>query len=240
MKKLSNPYCRQGSKTWFAKVDGKALQLAKKGSSEEEAKAAWAILRLKIDAENGVINKDETARRLDSFVGLYLNQISKEVSEGTLRQKTYLLAPCPHPRTAEPPGDRSGPKCRVAGCRGRTKPLRLFPRSTAPAQIIPLRHTEIHIFHPDSLRSSFLTIRGTAPVTREKQDMNALQGTVKNGQIVLDDPAGKRKDVGSRIETKSGRTRRFRNTREGRRGTLSLVPREIARSPISHRHVAPV
>jgi hypothetical protein len=37
--------------------------------------------------------------------------------------------------------------------------LRPFPRSSASAQTIPLRHTQIHIFHPVSLRSSFLTIR---------------------------------------------------------------------------------
>jgi hypothetical protein len=35
-------------------------------------------------------------------------------------------------------------------------------------------------------------------VTKEKQDMNTLQGTVKNGQIVLDEPA--ELPEGSRVE----------------------------------------
>jgi hypothetical protein len=69
------------------------------------------------------------------------------------------LAPFLRPRTAEPPGDRARLKGRVAACRGWTKPLGQVPRSYASAQTIHSRHTKIHIFHPDSLRSSFLTIR---------------------------------------------------------------------------------
>jgi len=72
---------------------------------------------------------------------------------------TRRLAPFLHPGIAEPPGDRSKRKGRVAACRGRTKPLRQVPRSTASAQIIHLRHTQIRFFHRDSLRSRFLTIR---------------------------------------------------------------------------------
>jgi hypothetical protein len=73
--------------------------------------------------------------------------------------QTRRLAPFLHRRTADPPGNRSRPKGRVAACRGRTKPLRPFPRSSASAQIVHLLHTPIHVFHPVSLRSSFLTIR---------------------------------------------------------------------------------
>jgi hypothetical protein len=45
---------------------------------------------------------------------------------------TRRLTPFLHPGIAEPPGDRSSPKGRVAACRGRTKPLRWFP--AAPLQ----------------------------------------------------------------------------------------------------------
>jgi putative transposase len=46
------------------------------------------------------------------------------------------LAPFVQPRTAEPPGDRTRPKGRVAAYRGRTMPLRQVPRSTTSAQTI--------------------------------------------------------------------------------------------------------
>ena len=36
----------------------------------------------------------------------------------------------------------------------------MVSRSSASAQTVHLRHTQIHIFHRLSLRSSFLTIRG--------------------------------------------------------------------------------
>jgi hypothetical protein len=97
----------------------------------------------------------------------------------------------PSPRDCQTAWDRSRLKGRVAACRGRTKPLRWFPRGAASAQIIHLRHTQIHFFLPDSLRSSFLAIRRYFDYYHNSRTHRALDDNAPFPRVV--EPPGRGK-----------------------------------------------
>jgi integrase len=91
MSKLSNPYCRKSSNTWLAKVDGKPRQLVPKGWTEEQARAAWQTLKLRIDAENLEAQTAVEDQWVSSWIRKYLAQVEKEVSPRWLAQKKQWL-----------------------------------------------------------------------------------------------------------------------------------------------------
>jgi integrase len=91
MQKLGKVYCRKGTSTYFAKVDGKAVQLGKKGATQEEVNQAYETLRLKVAAQNGESQQTIDAQKTSTFIRLYLEAAQKELHPKTLAYKRRLI-----------------------------------------------------------------------------------------------------------------------------------------------------
>ena len=91
MTKLSNAFLRAGTSTWFCKINGKQKQLAPKGASEADARAAWEILRLKLAAQDGRADELVKQQSVGNMVAIYLDAVKTTVEPTTLAHKTRVL-----------------------------------------------------------------------------------------------------------------------------------------------------